>query len=975
MKRLLLKLLPAFLAVAAHGQTITVKDAVCRTYPFSDPDPVPQTSGIYPYSRFGSFSLRPCDRTWKMVVLENDWLRVKIFPEIGGKIWSVYDKVHHKELFYDNDVVKFREIALRGPWTSGGIEFNYGVIGHAPSCSHPVDYRTEYRKDGGVSCYIGVSELLTRTRWTVEITLPKDAVRVRTRSFWHNSSGMYQPYYSWTNAGVEVNAETRIICPGSRNIGHDGVASAYPIDEQGHDLTDYAAQAFGDSKSFHVIGTHRNFFGAYWKKDDCGMLHYALRDEKAGRKYFSWSQAASGEIWVDLLTDTRPQYIELQSGRLLNQNLPESVRTPYKQILFQPYATDVWTEYWLPFGGIGEADDLTLKAAVHVEAAGADRTVGIFPIETLSGKLTLSDEDGRELASTAVHLRPAETFKKTFSFPPGVRLQRISLDGFPLWSADPRTIRRPDSLNEDFSLDSPQGQMIYARYLYGTRRYREAEEKADRALKEAPSLIPALNLKAALCLKSARYAEALRYSDKTLAIDTYDSQANYLGGLAAMNLGRKYDAMDRFEIAAISPDLRSAAHTCLACLYFMDGMAETAADYARKSLVGNARNLTAYQILQQIEPSEETLERIAALDPLSHFPDMERMLSGKISVEELNAGIREEMAGQNHLEAAVFYHRLGLDGKALKVLEACPLKDYALVKLWLAYLRKDVSAISVAEEAAIGSVFPFREESVEALQWAVAQGGGGHSRYLLAMLVDFLGDKERALSLIAGLETGEAPFYSYRATLSGAESDFRRAVELDPEQWRYRQNLALRYYGQGRYEEALALVERYFRNHRDNFHIGDTYVKTLIALQRYAKAEQVLEGMVILPFEGQTGTHVMYRDIKLHLAAGLIDKGKYGKALEKIAEAKLWPESLGVGKPYDERIDTVPEDWLEAVVRCRQGDQERCARLLDRVRKAERDGKLLPAFEKAVKKDRRGKYAEVLPMLGNLDASYDRKLF
>jgi hypothetical protein len=26
-----------------------------------------------------------------------------------------------------NNVVKFRDIAMRGPWTSGGIEFNFGT--------------------------------------------------------------------------------------------------------------------------------------------------------------------------------------------------------------------------------------------------------------------------------------------------------------------------------------------------------------------------------------------------------------------------------------------------------------------------------------------------------------------------------------------------------------------------------------------------------------------------------------------------------------------------------------------------------------------------------------------------------------------------------------------------------------------------------------------------------------------------------
>lgn len=65
------------------------------------------------------------------------------FPEIGGKIWGAFDKVSKKEFIYNNHVVKFRDIAMRGPWTSGGIEFNFGIIGHAPTTSTPVDYLTK----------------------------------------------------------------------------------------------------------------------------------------------------------------------------------------------------------------------------------------------------------------------------------------------------------------------------------------------------------------------------------------------------------------------------------------------------------------------------------------------------------------------------------------------------------------------------------------------------------------------------------------------------------------------------------------------------------------------------------------------------------------------------------------------------------------------------------------------------------------
>ena len=131
-----------------------------------------------------------------------------------------------------------------------------------------------------------------------------------------------------------------------------------------------------------------------------------------------------------------------------------------------------------------------------------------------------------------------------------------------------------------------------------------------------------------------------------------------------------------------------------------------------------------------------------------------------------------------------------------------------------------------------------------------------------------------------------------------------------------------------------------------------------------------MAGMRVLPFEGQAGTHVMYRDIKLHLAAESIDKGKYAEALERISEAREYPWRLGVGKPYDELIDTTLEDWLSAIVYHRTGNTEKASEHLAEVR----NEALLEAYPGMVT-ETGGRYADVMSMLGNLDASSDKKLF
>ena len=77
---------------------------------------------IYPYYRFDGYTDKPVQKEWKVVELENDYIKVMILPEIGGKIWAAIEKSTGKSFIYYNHVVKFRDVAMRGPWTSGGIE-------------------------------------------------------------------------------------------------------------------------------------------------------------------------------------------------------------------------------------------------------------------------------------------------------------------------------------------------------------------------------------------------------------------------------------------------------------------------------------------------------------------------------------------------------------------------------------------------------------------------------------------------------------------------------------------------------------------------------------------------------------------------------------------------------------------------------------------------------------------------------------
>jgi len=161
------------------GQQASITEELrsLETYSFHDPNPVPiltQNPKIYPYHKFEGYEHQAQARSWKVVTLENDYIKVFVLPEVGGKVWGAIDKSTGHEFIYRNEVMKFRNISMRGPWTSGGIEFNFGIIGHHPSTATPVDYIVQQHDDGSVSCTVGNIDLPSRTHWRVKILLPPD---------------------------------------------------------------------------------------------------------------------------------------------------------------------------------------------------------------------------------------------------------------------------------------------------------------------------------------------------------------------------------------------------------------------------------------------------------------------------------------------------------------------------------------------------------------------------------------------------------------------------------------------------------------------------------------------------------------------------------------------------------------------------------------------------------------------------------
>ena len=953
MKKMLIFLCATSLLQPLFAQQATVTETVetVKTYPFSDPDPVADPSDLfYPYFRFDGFSAKGINRQWKVVSLENDYIKLTLFPEIGGKIWGAVDKTTGKEFIYNNHVVKFRDIAMRGPWTSGGIEFNFGIIGHAPTSSTPIDYVTRQKPDGSVSCYVSSYELVTRTLWTVEVNLPKDKAYFTTTTTWHNSSSIDQPYYQWMNAGYPTAGNAEFCYPGTNYIGHGGELHSFPLDEQGRDISWYEKNDFGNSKSYHIVGKYNDFYGAYWHDNDFGSIHHADYDEKLGMKIFLWGLSREGGIWEDLLTDTNGQYIELQSGRMYNQPASNSSLTPYKHTAFGPQATDRWTEYWFPVKGIKGVSKASRIGALNVLREDGFLKLYFSPLQKLSTTIKLYEGE-KEMNSIPLNCGVLETWKDSIPLNKAVAAGRLKVvvgEDLLVYSEVPsdNITSRPKQLPADFDWSSAYGLYTQGEQWMNQKVLDKAEKFLLASLEKDPYFVPALTDLASLYYRQGRYDEALARCETALSINTYDGDVNYLYGLCNMALGNHTDAKDGFSVASYSPGVRSAAYEKLAEMYLMDRNWTKAEHYALRSKEFNQMNLSADHVLMVVYRKTNQPEKAKALIdplledlPLYHAARFEQLYQGEGSghpIDDLQSLIRNELPFETYMELAEWYESVGCTEEALSLLSCAGNYPIALYKQ--AYLlhqagNDDESRGMLQRAGALSPamVFPFRPSSLKALEWAKTVQPDWKIDYYEALIRWANQDKAKALELLENCgEADYAPFYLSRASLKEGESRLADLLKAEQIEMSWRTGFALinHYVANNQWQKAVETGKKYTKKYPSNYYIGLKYAKALCETGQYQPCISLLSRMQVLPNEGSYAGRAVYREANLYRAMEQLSHKNYKQVVKSVETSKEWPENLGVGKPYDNMIDNRLEDYLEAKAAAGQGDSRKTSALL-----------------------------------------------
>lgn len=892
------------------------------TYAYGDPDPVPILSRssmwgrgaqLYPYSFIDKFHYEGVKKEWKVVTLENPYIKVSVLPEVGGKIWGATEKSTQQEFIYTNHVMKFREIALRGPWTSGGIEFNFGIVGHTPSGAHPVDYLLKQNDDGSVSCVVGNMDLPSRTRWSVTITLPQDKAFFETHSFWYNPSPLFQAYYVWMNGAIHTSDDLQYIFPGHLQIAHNFSVplKPWPIDAEGRDLSWYKNNDFGSYKSYFTVGEYEDFFGGYWHDRKFGFGHWAHYDDIPGQKIWIWGLSRQGMIWEGLLTDSDGQYSEPQAGRFFNQN---------DHGFFSPYAADHWREIWFPYKDIGPMHKASRTAVLNTHRTPDSLTINLCPLEPINDELSVYLGD-QEILREYLKLKPMETIQRTLPIQDSSAWINVQLGNKLSYTDDPgaNDIQRPIRFH-DYDENTTWGLYLAAERLAQQRNYYLAMQKYLLVLKKEPAHNLALTRVAELYCRRGEYQRALGFAYQALDNVMYDPDANYIYGTIARRLGNWVDAKETFGWAARSLSYRSTAFCQLSEIYLIQKKWDLAEEYALRALEYNKYNINALLALAigfrqkgNNLQAGDILDQITHADPLNHTARYERyrLEPTAQNLEEFHSMIRNELPHETYLEMAIYYQSLELETEASELFAFAQESPVALY--WLAYLSRENNApqaqtyLAQAIELSPMYVFPFREETIPVLRWALkANADSWKTKYYLALILWAKGRVEEAQKWLQ--ECGQpdfAPFYVVQAYFFlqdqplMAKQALEKAIEVDTSSWRNWFRL-LSFYNQNGYkQEALSAAKQAVQQFPEEIPIRIEHVRALMSHKHWAEAAAILENTVALPSEGATGVHSLYVECHVQLGMQAIRVQDYKNAILHLEKSQDYPEELGTGKPYD----------------------------------------------------------------------------
>ena len=305
------------------------------THVLTPTGPVPtamDADGVYPYVSYSETSNRPVPKTYRMVSLENELIKVVICPDLCGKVMSIIHKGSGKDVLYNPQVIRHTRILPRFYFVAGGIEVSF-PISHTPTQNESVQYKIDRTTDRVyVTC--GERELHFGMQFSVEYSLGATDNFLTQRVRMHNPGVHAYPWMSWTNAAVPSMPDTEYSFPKGEVLVHASTLDTIDWKKQGPRTEKDIPEMTG----YFWKTKDANAFGAYTPSLGYGLYHIADEQSAPGIKLWSYGVKEDRE-WSLLSTNNRQAYAELQGGPIGDQSI---------KLELKPGEYREHTEFWIP---------------------------------------------------------------------------------------------------------------------------------------------------------------------------------------------------------------------------------------------------------------------------------------------------------------------------------------------------------------------------------------------------------------------------------------------------------------------------------------------------------------------------------------------------------------------------------------------------------------------------------------------------
>jgi tetratricopeptide (TPR) repeat protein len=939
---------------------ISEQEWVIPTYKVSPPDKNPMffkgesyqgaSKYIYPYGMNDVISNEKTDQAWKALILENEYIKLCVTPEIGGKLYYGTDKTNGYNFIYKNNVVKPSNIGMLGAWVSGGIEWCV-IHHHRASTFLPVDYVLAENKDGSKTIWIGETEPRHRMRWTIGISVYPGKSYYSAEVKIHNPTPFTNTFLYWANVAAHTNKDYQVIFPPSVQYATYHAKNSFttwPISHQvynGEDFTKGVDLSWWinsvNQNSYFAYDLKEDFMGGYDHGKETGTVHIGDHNIVKGAKLWEWGSGARGQATEGRLTENDGPYVEIMVGAF-SDNQPD-----YSWI--RPYEVKTFKQYWYPVKDIQGFKYANLNGAVNLEKRDNNSAfLGYYSTQKVSkAKITLKRK-GNVVFEKTVEISPEKAFTTLVKLEGefdatdlatemiNTETNEVLVEYQPVKQKDPgklpETVKKPP-LPKDI-------QTVEELYLAGSRIQQfynptlNAMDYFEEALKRDPSDIHTNVAVGNIHLRNGEYSIARNYFSKAIKRLTKDytrpstCEALYLQGLTLKFLELYDEAVDTLYRATWDYAYHSAAYIELARISCLRSEFQKALGQINESLSTNTGNNSAINLkasiqrrLNNIEGAKATLAGIADKDPLDFRAANENYLLARKSINpqdaekllsELNKRMRD--FDQNYLELAVGYMNDGMTDEAEEILRRFKGNNQEL-NYWLGYIQdkkgNNAEAEKIFKAASALPVdygFPYRLETVKVLDLA-SKYHPDDSRpyyYLGNLLYDKQPGKaienwEKAVKLdpslaIAWRNLGWG-YYQYSQNLSKAIDAYEKAFAVKKDDPVYYAEL------DPLYEMNNTPIEKRAKLFEGSNEIvrqrDDSFVREIIVLNLAGQSEKAVEYLDKSNFHFREGSSRV-RDITVdaHILLGkkyLIAK-KYDKALEQFLSTVETPDNSQISR-------------------------------------------------------------------------------